>query len=74
MIAIYGGANVLLLLIEATVSYQIKDAPFVGQIPFYKMNAPAYIASIIIVAVLAAIYILVYNVIESFKKGDNNEN
>lgn len=74
MIAIYGGANALLLLIEATVSYQIKDAPFVGQIPFYKMSAPAYIASIIIVAVLAAIYILVYNVVESFKKGDSNEN
>lgn len=71
---VYCASNLFSLIVLACVSHGMNHKTPLTGIPFHQMTAPAYMTSIIIIAVLAAIYILVYNVVESFTKGDKNEN
>ncbi len=64
--------NVVLLMVTLIVTLLTNKVEPILQIPYLEMNGPAYLVTGIIIAVFAAIYLFVYNIID-IKKGENLE-
>ena len=68
----YIAINLVVLLTTYIVSFALNIKEPVLQIPYLEMNWPAFITTIIIVVVFAAIYVFANGII-SIKKGENLE-
>ena len=68
----YIAINFVILLTTCIVSFALNIKEPVLQIPYLEMNWPAFITTIIIVVIFAAIYVFVNGVID-IKKGENLE-
>ena len=68
----YIAINLVVLLTTCIVSFALNIKEPVLQIPYLEMNWPAFITTIIIVVVFAAIYVFANGII-SIKKGENLE-
>ena len=68
----YVTINFVILLTTCIVSFALNIKEPVLQIPYLEMNWPAFITTIIIVVIFAAIYVFANGVID-IKKGENLE-
>ena len=68
----YAAINFVILLTTCIVSFALNIKEPVLQIPYLEMSWPAFITTIIIVIVFAAIYVFANGVID-IKKGENLE-
>ena len=64
--------NLVILLTTCIVSFALNTTEPVLQIPYLEMNWPAFITTVIIVVIFAAIYVFANGVID-IKKGENLE-
>jgi hypothetical protein len=68
----YAIINFVILLTTCIISFALNINEPVLQIPYLEMNWPAFITTIVIVVVFAAIYVFANGVID-IKKGENLE-
>ena len=66
--------NITALIVTAIVSLSLNITEPVLQIPYIEMSGPAFLTTMIVIVVCAAIYLFTYQII-AIKKGDiNHEN
>lgn len=74
---VFFGAVSLAAVVSAAmsaISYATDKPCPLFNIPFMEMDGPSFLVTIILTVVLSALYVLVHNVVESFKGDDKDEN